>query len=423
MLSQGAFNALLKTLEEPPAHVIFILATTEIHKVPQTIISRCQRFDFARLPIPSIVEKLSLIAKKEKIKIESEALEMIALSAEGGMRDAETLLSQVIALEDKNITAKEVEEILGTTQDQTVSEIVKNILDKKPTIAIIQINNLLEEGYDLAVFTKALINYLRQLMLLKIDPELKKYFVSEATKEKIEILQSIVQTTDLKSISYTLELFLEVQSKISAFMIPQLPLEIAIIKATGKIPTEIKKNSSSQNLEIETVNISKTETTSSSKQISSISKNKRKVFSNLAEKKKLINATKKNDVNVDISFQKIKDNWEKLLVDIKPYNHSLGVLLTNCQPIETQGSEIILATPYEFYKEKLEIPAHKLTVEEVFGKILGLKINLKIRIDRSILPKKATTNENEKDTNQENAKENGNLLDSALEIFGGKIVE
>ncbi|EKE18522.1 MAG: hypothetical protein ACD_9C00308G0001, partial [uncultured bacterium] len=120
MLSTGAFNALLKTLEEPPAHVIFILATTEIHKVPETIISRCQRYDFTRLSLEHIIEKLSTIAKNENVSIEKNALEMIAIASEGGMRDAESLLSQVMALEDKKITAKEVEEILGTTQRQSL---------------------------------------------------------------------------------------------------------------------------------------------------------------------------------------------------------------------------------------------------------------------------------------------------------------
>ncbi len=122
MLSTGAFNALLKTLEEPPAHVIFILATTEIHKVPETIISRCQRYDFGRLSINHITKKLSFIAKKEEVEIEKDALEMIAISAEGGMRDAESLLSQVMALEDKKITAKEVEGILGTTRRQSLEK-------------------------------------------------------------------------------------------------------------------------------------------------------------------------------------------------------------------------------------------------------------------------------------------------------------
>src|SRR5665647_694550 len=161
MLSAGAFNALLKTLEEPPAHVIFILATTEIHKVPETIISRCQRFDFARLPVDNIVKKLSLIAKSEKIEIEKDALEMIAIASEGGMRDAESLLSQVMSLENKKITAKEVEEILGTSQRQSLETLIGQILAKDTTGAIELINKLSQDGYDLDVFNKSLLNYLR----------------------------------------------------------------------------------------------------------------------------------------------------------------------------------------------------------------------------------------------------------------------
>jgi len=154
MLSTGAFNALLKTLEEPPTHVIFILATTEIHKVPETIISRCQRFDFTRLPIQLIIQKLSAIAKSEEIKISPESLEMIALASEGGMRDAESLLGQIMALEDKNITVKEVEEILGTADRQSVGVIAGMIVNGETEKALEKINALFTDGYDLEIFTK-----------------------------------------------------------------------------------------------------------------------------------------------------------------------------------------------------------------------------------------------------------------------------
>jgi DNA polymerase-3 subunit gamma/tau len=146
MLSTGAFNALLKTLEEPPKHVIFILATTEIHKVPATILSRCQRFDFTRLPLQNIIEKLSMIAKKEKVSIDADSLEMIAIAAEGGMRDAESLFGQVLSLEDKNITATEVEEILGTTDRKFYAELAELIFKKDATGAIARINNFLNDG-------------------------------------------------------------------------------------------------------------------------------------------------------------------------------------------------------------------------------------------------------------------------------------
>jgi DNA polymerase-3 subunit gamma/tau len=124
MLSIGAFNALLKTLEEPPAHVVFILATTALHKVPETILSRCQRFDLSRFPASGIVQKLTHIAKAEKIKISDEALQMIALSAEGGMRDAESLFMQIVSLGVGPITEDTVAEALGTTKRGNVTTLV-----------------------------------------------------------------------------------------------------------------------------------------------------------------------------------------------------------------------------------------------------------------------------------------------------------
>jgi DNA polymerase-3 subunit gamma/tau len=238
MLSTGAFNALLKTLEEPPAHVVFILATTEIHKVPQTIISRCQRFDFARLPIQNIIEKLTLIAKAEKVKIDQEALEMIAISAEGGMRDAESLLGQIISLEDKNITIKEVEDILGTADKKTAETVAEMIFNKDSSGAIAKINELLENGYDLEIFNKSFVNYLRQLMIIKVDPNLKKYFSAEATGEHLDKMIELSKKAELAQIISAINIFLEAQNKISTFILPQLPLEIAIIKATHTFPAQ-----------------------------------------------------------------------------------------------------------------------------------------------------------------------------------------
>nr|MBP9698108.1 DNA polymerase III subunit gamma/tau [Candidatus Moranbacteria bacterium] len=127
MLSIGAFNALLKTLEEPPAHVVFILATTALHKVPDTILSRCQRFDLTRFPVKGIVEKLSYIAKAEKLKVSDEALQMIAFAAEGGMRDAESLLMQISSLGISPITEDTIIDALGTTKKANVTHLLSLI--------------------------------------------------------------------------------------------------------------------------------------------------------------------------------------------------------------------------------------------------------------------------------------------------------
>ncbi len=406
MLSSGAFNALLKTLEEPPAHVVFILATTEIHKVPDTIISRCQRFDFSRLPMNSIVEKLSLIATQEKIKIDKEALEMIALSAEGGMRDAESLLGQVIALEDKNITLKEVEEIIGATDRKSAAEVAAAILESDSSSAIEKINSLLEDGRDLAVFNKSLVNYLRQLMLLKINPELKSHFSYEITSEQIKKMLSQAEKAELPKIILAISLLLEAQNKIGSSVLPQLPLEIAVIRATGTFPAP------------QEVNVKLQESSKNTQPLSKKEIEKKENNHTEEETPEPKNAPSIADDGSEISVSDVKSKWSKLLTDIRPYNHSLSVLLSSCQPREVSGRKITIATPYDFYKDKLTDMSNKLTVEQVLGNILGAKIIIEAVVDKDILPKK----ESPEDAISAGGTQDP-LLASALEILGGKVVE
>ncbi len=410
MLSMGAFNALLKTLEEPPAHVIFILATTEIHKVPETIISRCQRFDFARLPIENIIEKLTLIAKNEKVKIDKDALEMIAIASEGGMRDAESLLGQIISLEDKNITLKEVQEILGTTDRKFSHEIMEEIIAKNTTAAIEKINSILLEGYDLDVFNKSLINYLRQLMLLKVSPALKSHFAYEMTKEQAEEMLKQSEKIELSKIIFIINLFLEVQSKISSSILPQLPLEIAIIKATNNFPVPSPNPISEPTVSVPPKKVVYSEPPVENMKVSDTFQ--KYVTENNAETKQIPDG----DFDLDIATSK----WKQLLVDIKPFNHSLKALLANCQIFKVENKTITLATPYDFYRDKLNIPTNRQTVEDVFGKILESKVIIKVVLCKEvgIEPK---TPESEKPAEKES--QQNSLLSSALEIMGGKVVE
>jgi len=425
MLSAGAFNALLKTLEEPPAHIIFILATTEISKVPDTIISRCQRFDFTRLPINGITQKLALIAKAEKVKIEKEALAMIAIAAEGGMRDAESSLGQIIALEDKHITAKEVEEILGTTDKKIVQNVSRMIIEKNCDDAIAEINKLMENGYDLKIFNKSLINYLRQLMLLKINNHLKKYFSFELTEEQIKKMNELAKKAGLSQIISTINLLLEAKNKISSTILPQLPLEIAIIKATHKFPSisekvdhkiqNIKQPRFKKNVSIESNQNTKKEIEKTKKKfISPDTLNKNEINNNTPEKEN-------DSPSATFDLDTVKQNWNKLLIDIRPYNHSLSVLLASCQLIKVNKDNIVLATSYDFYKERIEEVKNKLTIEKILSKILGSKIFISVQIDKDLVPQKIE--ENAQTPKNQPAEQKNNLLDSALKIMGGKIVE
>jgi len=342
---------------------------------------------------------------------------MIAISAEGGMRDAESLLGQIISLEDKNITLKEVEEILGTADKKTAEIIAEMIFKKNSSGAISKINELLENGYDLEVFNKSLINYLRQLMIIKIDSNLKKYFSSEMTSERLEKMEELSKGAELSIIISSINLFLEAQSKISSFILPQLPLEIAIIKATQTFPTKKIE------YEIETPKIPLPPSGEGARRADEgeTSLDKKNISSNKTEKKEdsklLITNCKlqEDNVNTNIDLSTIKSNWQKLLIDIRPYNHSLSALLSNCQPTKTEKNIITLGTPYSFYCERLNDKTNRLTVEQVFSKILKSEIKINIELDKNLVLKK--------EAEPIKKSEQNSLLTDALEIMGGKVVE
>lgn len=232
-LTKEAANALLKILEEPPSHVIFILATTEIHKMISTILSRCQRFDFKKLTTPEIIKKLEFILRNEKIDIEKEALELIAINSEGSIRDAESILDQVISFlgASKKIKAQDIKKILGIIETKVISELVELILEKKARESIEYLNEVLEKGYDVKEILDKIIEYLREAMLLKINPALENPLLNSLTKEEKEKLLSQIKKGDEKDFKKMIKIFLEAEGRMRFSPIAQLPLEIAILEA------------------------------------------------------------------------------------------------------------------------------------------------------------------------------------------------
>ena len=233
-LTREAANALLKTLEEPPAHAIFILATTEIHKMIPTIVSRCQRFDFRRLTLPEIMKKLERICEKEKMRIEKPALELIAINSEGSFRDAESLLDQVFTLYGgKEIKVEDIKDLLGLVETELVSKFTDFLGQKNPAGAINFLNELVEKGMNLEEFAKTLINYLRKALILKIMGIDGNPIISGLTKEELQKLNEQAKNFKEEELRKILNLFLDAQNKMKYSPIPQLPLELAIIEAIG----------------------------------------------------------------------------------------------------------------------------------------------------------------------------------------------
>ena len=228
-LTKEAFNALLKTLEEPPRHAILILATTEFEKVPSTISSRTQRFHFKKVPIKIIVEKLKKICQAEKIKYSEDALELIASASEGSFRDAESLLEQIANLEEK-IETENVERILGKVGFSKITELAELIIKNNLEKSLEYLNKINEEGYNIVQFNKELIHYFRKVLAIKYSPKLENDFRQILTEQEIsEIKKHSKEINENKAINLVKSLIQAyTEMRYSPFAI--VPLEIAIIE-------------------------------------------------------------------------------------------------------------------------------------------------------------------------------------------------
>lgn len=229
MLSQSAFNALLKSLEEPPSYVIFILCTTEVHKLPKTIVSRCQKFNFSKVSPIEIFDRLKKITKLEKIKIDEDVLKNIARLSQGHVRDAESLLAQVLSLGDKEITKKEAEIILPYSEFEKVAELIGYLFQKNSQQAIELINQSLESGVDLKQFNISLVEFLRQILLVKISGgKTKDVFIIDKELEKN--LLSLSEKIEINNLVKIIEELIKIRTQLETSEIPQLPIELAVIK-------------------------------------------------------------------------------------------------------------------------------------------------------------------------------------------------
>src|SRR3989344_8044495 len=229
MLTREAFNALLKTLEEPPAHAILILATTEFEKIPPTISSRCQRFHFKKLAIDTTVQKLKAIAVTEKMKITDEAVELIAASADGSLRDAESLLGQITSLAG-SVAVEDVEKIIGKVGQARTAEFSGLLLNADLSGSLKYLADLSGGSYNLVDFNKELIHYWRRLLSLKFDPTLEKLFARELTKKELEGLKTQAALVDAKKHIELVKSLIRAYGEMRYSPFAIVPLEVAIIE-------------------------------------------------------------------------------------------------------------------------------------------------------------------------------------------------
>ena len=231
MLSTGAFNALLKTLEEPPAHVKFILATTEPQKLPATILSRCQRFDFKKISDANIEKRLNFVCKESKIDITDEAKKLIAILAEGAMRDALSILERCLQ-EEGTITDSVVKELVGIPKTESVNKIVKSILEKNTQTALQSIDEIIEEGKDITNFLWEIIKYVKDILVYKVNNKLEIY--NEEEKAKIKELADNTDKDRLVSIIFELS---NLENDIKWSSQKLIMFQVAIIKLCNETAT------------------------------------------------------------------------------------------------------------------------------------------------------------------------------------------
>jgi DNA polymerase-3 subunit gamma/tau len=222
MLSSSAFNALLKTLEEPPSHVIFILATTEIHKIPATVLSRCQRYDFRRIPVPTIIEKLKVLCKQEKIKIDDDALTLIARQATGALRDAISMVDQLSSI-GKRVDLAMAQNLLGTATSQAVIELVDAMLEQSSARGLETIQATLDSGGDPRQFSRQVVDYLRNLMVIKLEGGK----TLELTPEQREQMGKQAEAFNTSHLIKAITAFGEAATDLKANWFPGLSLELA----------------------------------------------------------------------------------------------------------------------------------------------------------------------------------------------------
>ena len=401
MLTEPAANALLKTLEEPPPHVRFVLATTEAHKVPATILSRCQRFDFRRIPQAAMVSRLERICQQEGIRIEDSSLKLIARRATGSMRDAENLLEQLVAYYGSEIDPHQVQSMLGVTGDARAQELARHIINKDVAAGLQTINSIAQDGLDLRQLNRELMEYLRALLLAKAGAA----EAADLSPEVLAEMESLAKSVSMGQISKALKLFRQVDLEFDGFS--TLPLELALVECAlteGEEAPEVTKIAPSKK---ETV-----PATAVLKETPAAPQAEEEAKMPPVEAAEEVQEFPLPELSDDIQY--FRSRWKDVVNATKGMGSSgnLDALLRSaCEPVALEDDTIVLGFYFEFHKEKIEDPKYRHMVEskasEIFGKPYKIRCILTERGKKPSEPEK---------------KSQGHLVDAALKM-GARIVE
>lgn len=369
MLSNSASNALLKTLEEPPPQVIFILATTEIHKVLPTIMSRCQRFDFRRISQSDMVAKLASICDAEGIKIEPEGLRLIARSATGSLRDAENLLEQLATYYGNEIGLPQVQAVLGITGDERAKELVRHIANNDISTGVSAINSVNSDGLDLRQFNREVVAYLRQLLLVKTGSE----EAVDLTAEDLNELKELAAKTTLAQILRAIKLFGQLEIGFDNYS--TLPLELALVDCAqspvAQPPVEEIKSPAAQ---------PQYEPPPPVKEASAAKKQVAKSKATDVPKDIPKDTPKPEDTpttppELHSEIERLRLNWKQVIEqapDEVKRTPAIAILRSaGVKPVAIEGDTVVLAFRYPIHKEKLETTENQQVVRTIISNFLG----------------------------------------------------
>ena len=394
MLTTEAFNALLKTLEEPPAHVVFILCTTEPEKLPKTIISRCLQIKFQKAQKEEVINSLKRVIKGEKLDVEKEVLAEISASAEGSFRDAQKILDQ-LSLSNRKITLKEAQKLLGRIEELKPDKLLLALTEKDIKGALLEIDRIVNFGADLGVYVQSLLENLRWFLLKKAGLTVLEMEDEDSSLKEIE------GRLDKADLLRLINFFSRAALEIKTSPIAQLPLELAVIEFVEMTP-----NFGGEKMEKTTPkpvqNDSPSKTASLDENHQTIKKESSLPSSSLS--------------SLGGSLKEILAKWNELLVGVRPLNHSVEALLRASRPVKMDGHDLTLEVFYKFHKERLETEKCRVIVEEVASQLLGLPVRLKC-----ILGEKKNNFEPKAEEPPATVEEN--ILDVANKIFNGKIVD
>ncbi|QXM07140.1 DNA polymerase III subunit gamma/tau [Crassaminicella indica] len=407
MLSTGAFNALLKTLEEPPSYVIFILATTEPHKIPATILSRCQRFDFKRVTEADVVKRMAYICSQMNIEVEEEALRLIARNADGAMRDALSILDQCVSFGVGKITYDDVINILGTVREDFLFRLVDCMKDKDAKAAMELIQELVSSGKDIQQFLKDLIEHYRNLMMTKVSKNLEG--IINLSKENIQRLVEQGKNLNTESIIRAIRELSQTAVDAKYATQPRILLEVAVVKLTQPMLDD------SIEALLERIEALEEIIQSGTIKVEKVLKEEKNEKEDI-DNKHVVDEPVKAEKLRPINFDNLKKGWEKILKAIKKRKISVYAVLMEGKLVKVENNTLIVAfgDGYGFHKEASGKSPYKEFIEGVIEELLGQKVQLKCVMEDELddLPK------SDKDSSEQDQE-----IKKIIEMFGEDLVE